>query len=145
MPSSDVRNLVPIAAPAAAVGAVAVAVGGVVAGGKGAIGAAVGTGLTILFMGLGVYVLQWTARTLPQIFQAMGLMLYAAQLLLLTIFLALFRGTTLFDAKTFAFSLVITTVVWVAAQARAHMRAKIFYIDPDSGKSGKPEKTGTSP
>ncbi|MFF6953601.1 hypothetical protein ACFZAD_33825 [Streptomyces iakyrus] len=144
MPSNDARNLLQCAVPTAAAGAVVVAVSGVVAGGKGAIGAAVGTVLAILFMGVGLYVLQWTAKTLPQLFQAMGLMLYVAQLLLLLIFVALFKDTSLFNAKTFALGLVIATVVWMAAQARAHMKAKIFYIDPDSEKSEKPEKTGPS-
>jgi ATP synthase protein I len=142
MPSNDARNLVPIAVPTAAAGVVAVAVSAAVAGGKGAIGAAVGALLAMLFMGIGLYVLQWTAKTLPQLFQAMGLMLYVAQLLLLMIFVALFKGTSLFNGKAFALSLVVATVVWMAAQARAHMKAKIFYIDPDSAKSEKPEKTG---
>ncbi|AMW12886.1 MULTISPECIES: hypothetical protein [Streptomyces] len=144
MPSNDARNLLQCAVPTAAAGVVVVAVSGVVAGGKGAVGAAVGTVLAILFMGVGLYVLQWTAKTLPQLFQAMGLMLYVAQLLLLLIFVALFKDTSLFNAKTFALGLVIATVVWMAAQARAHMKAKIFYIDPDSEKSEKPEKTGPS-
>jgi ATP synthase protein I len=144
MPSNDVRNLLQTAVPTAAAGAVAVAVSGVVAGGKGALGAAVGVVLAVLFMGIGLYVLQWTAKTLPQLFQAMGLMLYVAQLLLLLIFVTLFKDTSLFNARAFAASLVVATVVWMAAQARAHMKAKIFYIDPDSGKSEKPEKTGPS-
>ncbi|MFJ5531215.1 hypothetical protein [Streptomyces sp. NPDC093261] len=144
MPSNDARNLLQIAAPTAAAGVVAVAVSAAVAGGKGALGAAVGTVLALVFMGVGLYVLQWTAKTLPQLFQAMGLMLYVAQLLLLLIFVALFKGTSLFDPKTFAIALVIATIVWMAAQARAHMKAKIFYIDPDSEKSEKPEKTGST-
>ncbi|MEU6255054.1 hypothetical protein [Streptomyces sp. NPDC047043] len=144
MPSNDARNLLQTAVPTAAVGALVVAVSAAVAGGKGALGAAVGTLLAILFMGIGLYVLQWTAKTLPQLFQAMGLMLYVAQLLLLLIFVAVFKDTTLFNAKTFAVSLVVATVVWMAAQARAHMKAKLFYIDPDSEKSGKSEKTGSS-
>lgn len=144
MPANDVRSLLPIAVPTAAVGVVAVAVSGAVAGGRGAVGAAVGVLLAVLFMGVGLYVLQWTAKTLPQLFQAMGLMLYVAQLLLLMIFVALFRHTSLFDPKAFAISLVVATVVWMAAQARAHMKAKIFYVEPESGKSERPEKTGHS-
>jgi ATP synthase protein I len=144
MPSNDARNLLRIAVPAATAGAIAVAVSAAVAGGKGALGAAVGTVLAILFMGIGLYVLQWTAKTLPQLFQAMGLMLYVAQLLLLLIFAAVFKNTTLFNPKAFALSLVVTTVVWMAAQARAHMKAKLFYVDPDSEKSGKSEKSGSS-
>ncbi|MEU6669843.1 hypothetical protein [Streptomyces sp. NPDC046727] len=145
MPSNDARNLLRIAVPTAAAGAIAVAVSAAVAGGKGALGAAVGTVLAILFMGVGLLVLQWTAKTLPQLFQAMGLLLYVAQLLLLLTFVAVFKDTSLFNAKTFAVSLVVATVVWMAAQARAHMKAKIFYIDPDSAKSEKPEKTGPKP
>ncbi|MEU0677178.1 hypothetical protein ABZ330_30605 [Streptomyces sp. NPDC006172] len=141
MPSNDARNLLQIAVPTAAAGVVAVAVSGAVAGGKGVLGAAVGTLVAILFMGIGLYVLQWTAKTLPQLFQAMGLMLYVVQLLLLMIFVALFKDTTLFNPKAFAISLVVATVVWMAAQARAHMKAKIFYIDPAPEKS---EKSGSS-
>ncbi|KOV63319.1 hypothetical protein [Streptomyces sp. MMG1121] len=144
MPSKDARNLLQIAVPTAVAGAIAVAVSAAVAGGKGALGATVGTILAILFMGIGLYVLQWTAKTLPQLFQMMGLLLYVAQLLLLLIFVAVFKDTSLFNPKTFAVSLVVATVVWMAAQARAHMKAKIFYVDPDSEKSEKPEKTGPS-
>ncbi|MGW3496112.1 hypothetical protein [Streptomyces sp. NPDC001020] len=144
MPSSDARNLLQIAVPTAAVGVIAVAVSGAVAGGKGALGAAVGTVLAILFMGIGLYVLQRTAKSLPHLFQAMGLMLYVAQLLLLLIFAGIFKDTSLFNPKTFAAGLVVATVVWMAAQARAHMKAKIFYVEPDSEKSEKPQKTGSS-
>ncbi|MEU0742733.1 hypothetical protein [Streptomyces sp. NPDC006134] len=142
MPSNDARNLLQCAVPAAAAGAVAVAVSGAVAGGKGALGAAAGAALAILFMGIGLYVLQWTAKTLPQLFQAMGLMLYVVQLLLLLIFVALFKDTSLFNVKAFAVSLVAATVVWMAAQARAHLKARIFYVDPEAVKSERSEKTG---
>ncbi|MFF3768940.1 hypothetical protein [Streptomyces sp. NPDC002232] len=130
MPSNDARILLYTAVPTAAVGAVATVISGVVAGGKGALGAVVGTLVVLLFMGIGQLVLQRTAKSLPHLFQAMGLMLYTAQLLVLFIFLALLKNTTLFDFKAFAFTLLATTVVWVAAQARAYMKAKITYIDP---------------
>ncbi|MDQ0598899.1 ATP synthase protein I [Streptomyces canus] len=142
MPSNDVRTLLQAAVPTVAAGAVAVVVSGVVAGGKGAIGAAVATLLVILFMGLGFYVLQRTAKTLPHLFQMMGLMLYAAQILLLFIFLSMFKDTTLFNPRAFAITLLAGTLVWIAAQTRAHMKAKILYVEPDSGD--KPEKTGHS-
>ncbi|MEU8763037.1 hypothetical protein [Streptomyces sp. NPDC048659] len=134
MPSNDARLLLHTAVPTAAAGAIATVVSGVVAGGKGALGAVVGTLVVILFMGLGLLVLQRTAKKLPQLFQAMGLMLYTAQLLVLFIFLALLKDTSAFDFKAFAFTLLATTVVWVAAQARAYMKAKIMYVEPE--KSG---------
>ncbi|MEU1659126.1 hypothetical protein ABZ527_23785 [Streptomyces griseofuscus] len=145
MPSSDARILTQAAVPTAVVGALAVVVSGLVAGGKGAIGAVVATLVVILFMGLGLYVLQRTAKSLPQLFQMMGLMLYAAQLLLMVIFVALFKNTTLFNPRAFAITLVVATLAWISAQTRAHMKAKTLYVDPDASSSGdKPEKTGRS-
>jgi ATP synthase protein I len=65
----------------------------------------------------------------------MGLMLYTTQILLIAVFLALFKHTTLFNTKAFAFTLLASTLVWIAAQARAHMKAKILYVEPDSSRS----------
>lgn len=147
MPSNDARILAQAAVPTAAVGAVAAVIGAIVAGGEGAIGAVVATLVVILFMGIGLYVLQRTAKSLPHLFQAMGLMLYAAQILLLFVFLAAFKNTTLFNPRVFAITLVAGTLAWIAAQTRAHMKSKILYVEPDSGASstgGRPEKTGHS-
>ncbi|MEU6575324.1 hypothetical protein [Streptomyces sp. NPDC046805] len=145
MPSNDARILAQAAVPTAAVGALAAVVSGIVAGGKGAIGAVAATLIVILFMGIGLYVLQRTAKSLPHLFQAMGLMLYAAQLLLLFIFVAAFKNTTLFNPRVFAIVLVVSTLTWIVAQTRAHMKAKTLYVEPDSTTSSnddKPEKTG---
>ncbi|MFF8535404.1 hypothetical protein ACN6K9_006968 [Streptomyces sp. SAS_267] len=144
MPSNDARILLQAAVPTAAVGAIAAVVSGVVAGGEGALGAVVATLVVILFMGLGLYVLQRTAKSLPHLFQAMGLLLYTAQILLLFIFVAAFKNTSLFNPKSFALTLVVTTLVWIGAQARAHMKAKILYVEPDSSKAEKPENKGHS-
>ncbi|ELS56506.1 hypothetical protein [Streptomyces viridochromogenes] len=143
MPSNDARILLQAAVPTAVVGAIAAVVSGVVVGGKGAIGSVVAAVLTILFMGVGLYVLQRIAKSLPHLFQMMGLMLYAAQILLLFIFLSAFKNTTLFHPRAFAITLIATTLVWIAAQTRAHMKAKILYVEPDSS-GGKPEKSGHS-
>lgn len=142
MQSQDARMLLHSAVPTAAVGVIAAIVGGVLAGGKGVIGALVGALVVVLFMGIGLVVLQRTARSLPQLFQAMGLMLYMAQLLLLFFFVAAFKDTTLFDPKVFAAALVAATLAWTAAQARAHMKAKILYVEPESAEGGKSRATG---
>ncbi|WP_081236059.1 hypothetical protein [Streptomyces viridosporus] len=144
MPSNDVRILIQAAVPTAAVGAVAVAIGGAVEGGKGVIGGVVAAVLVILLMGVGLYVLQWTAKSLPHLFQAMGLMMYMAQILLMFVFIALFKNTTLFHPKVFALTLLVCTLTWVAAQARAHMKAKIPYVEPESTTREKKETPGRS-
>ncbi|MCX4670003.1 hypothetical protein OG453_25495 [Streptomyces sp. NBC_01381] len=144
MPSQDTRTLLQTAVPTLVAGAIVAVVSAVVAGGKGALGAVVGTLVVIAFMGLGMFALQRTAKALPHLFQMMGLLLYVLQLLLLLVFVALFKDTTLFNPKAFAVGLVVATVVWMASQARAHMKAKILYVDPDSEQKDKPEKSGSS-
>ncbi|MFF7372718.1 hypothetical protein [Streptomyces tricolor] len=144
MPSNDARILAQAAVPTAAVGAVAAVVSGVMAGGKGAIGSGVAALVTIVFMGIGLLVLQRTAKSLPHLFQAMGLMLYAAQILLLFIFLAVFKNTTLFNPRAFAITLIATTLAWIGSQTVAHMKSKILYVEPDSAKDSESEKTGPS-
>ncbi|MEU3314788.1 hypothetical protein ABZ716_01630 [Streptomyces sp. NPDC006687] len=145
MRSNDVRSLLQTAVPTAVAGAVAAVISGLVVGGKGAVGSLVATAVVIVFMGLGFLVLQRTAKTLPHLFQAMGLMLYAAQILLLFVFLAVFKNTTLFHPRAFAITLVATTLVWIGAQTRAHMKAKILYVEPDSTSGDKPGKPGSKP
>ncbi|MDW4904564.1 hypothetical protein RB628_04210 [Streptomyces sp. ADMS] len=144
MPSNDVRILLESAVPTVAVGAIAAVAGGVAAGGKGVIGAVVATLVVLLFMGVGLYVLQQIAKSLPHLFQAMGLMLYLAQILLMFIFIALFQDTTLFHPKVFALALVAGTLAWVAAQARATMKSKILYVEPESTTGVENEKSGHS-
>ena len=61
--------------------------------------------IMIRFMGIGIFALQRTAKSLPHLFQMMGLMLYVVQLLLFFIFLAAFKDTTLFHPRAFAFTL----------------------------------------
>lgn len=135
MQSNDVRTLLNCAVPTAAAGAIATAVSGGVAGGKGAIGAAFGALIVITFMGVGWLALQRTAKSLPHLFQGMGMLIYTTQLLLLAIVLACFKNTTLFNLPAFAFSVLGASLVWIATQARAHLKAKDFYIDPDSAGS----------
>ncbi|MFE2285739.1 hypothetical protein ACFXDJ_16400 [Streptomyces sp. NPDC059443] len=143
MRSNDVRSLLQTAVPTAVAGALAAVVSGFLVGGKGAVGAIVATVVVMLFMGIGFLVLQRTAKSMPHLFQAMGLMLYTAQILLLFVFLAVFKNTTLFNPRAFAITLVVTTLVWIGAQTRAHMKAKILYVEPDSTTGDKPGNSGS--
>lgn len=132
MQPNDARMLLHCAVPTALAGVVGAVAGGVFAGGKGAIGAAAGAAVVLLFMGMGLAGLQKTAQAFPHLFQAMGLLLYTTQILLLAIVLAVFRDTGLFNPRAFAFCLLGATLVWIGAQARAHMKAKILYVEPES-------------
>ncbi|AXG80297.1 hypothetical protein [Streptomyces paludis] len=144
MPSNDARTLLHTAVPTAAVGAVAAVVSAVAAAGKGALGAVVGTVVVIVFMGVGLVVLERVAKSMPHMFQSMGLLVYMTQLLVLFVFMAAIKNTTLFNPKAFAFTLVATALVWIAAQARANVTSKTLYVEPDSSAADPAEKTGSA-
>lgn len=135
MQSNDARTLLHCALPTAAVGVAGVAVSAALAGGKGALGAAFGALLVLLFMGGGLVMLQRTARSWPHLFQMMGLLLYTTQILLLMIVLTVIKRVAVFDGKSAAFTLLAATLVWIAAQIRAHMKAKTLYVEPDSART----------
>ncbi|WP_426498766.1 hypothetical protein [Streptomyces sp. D54] len=129
---SDMRELLRIATPTAAVGAVATLVGGLLAGGEGAIGAVVGCVVVILFMALGQLALQWVARAMPHLFQGMGLLVYSVQLVLLLVLIMGIRNTSLFDLQVFALTLVASVIAWIITQTVLHARSKTLYVDPEA-------------
>ncbi|MFH8408737.1 hypothetical protein ACH4FX_28640 [Streptomyces sp. NPDC018019] len=143
MQSTDARLLANVSVPSLAAGAIGVAISAAVAGGQGALGAAIGTVLVLVLMGSGLVVLQQTAKRLPDLFQMMGLLLYAVQILAVAIFMIAFKDTTLFNVRAFAFTLLATVLVWIAFQARSYMKARILYVNPDSAESKKAETTGS--
>ncbi|MEV4441502.1 hypothetical protein AB0K09_21250 [Streptomyces sp. NPDC049577] len=143
MQSNDARTLLQCAVPTVVTGVIAVVAGLAFAGGKGALGAAVGTVLAGGIMAMGLIILHRTAKHLPHLFQAMGLLLYLTQVLLVGVFLAVFKNTTLFDTKAFALAMLGATLVWIAAQTRAYMKAKILYVDPESGEAKKSAAAGS--
>lgn len=139
---SDMRDLLRIATPTAAVGAVATLAGGLLAGGDGAIGAVVGCVVVILFMALGQMALNWVGKAMPHLFQGMGLMIYSAQLVLLLIFILSIRNTSLFDLQVFALSLVAAVIAWITTQAVLHSRSKTLYVDPGVDARKRPGGAG---
>lgn len=139
---SDMRELLRIATPTAAVGAIATLVGGLLAGGEGAIGAAVGCVVVIVFMAFGMIALQWAAKTMPHLLQGMGLMIYSAQLVLLLVFILSIRNTSLFNLRAFALSLVVSVVTWITVQTVRHARSKTLYVDPDADTRNRPGGPG---
>lgn len=144
MQSNDARLFLRALFPTLVAGALAVVVSALVAGGKGALGAVVGVVLVLFVMGLSLVVLQQTAKKYPQLFQMMGLLLYAVQILFVAVFLMAFKDTDLFDTKAFAFTLLAATLVWIGAQARGYMKAKILYVDAADSEAKRPETAGSA-
>ncbi|MFG3494829.1 hypothetical protein [Streptomyces sp. NPDC047928] len=130
--------------PTAVVGVVAIAISAVAAGTDGGLGSLLGVLVVLLFMGLGQLALQYVGTAMPQLFQGMALMIYSVQLVLLLGFVMAVRDTTSFDLQAFALTLVAATIVWIAAQARAHAKSRTPYVVPAAGVERQAQGMGVS-
>ncbi len=130
----DAQILRGAAIPTAVVGVLLLVMGGVVAGTKGVIGAAVGVALVAAFFTAGLVVIGWASKINPMMMMNVALFTYMVKIALLFVLLMMFQDTKAFDTKVFALSLLVSTLVWIGAEVRAFSRLKILYVDPD----GKP-------
>ncbi len=143
MLSNDARILRGAALPAAPVGVVAIIVSALVAGEKGLVGSLVGVGVVAVFFGLGFWALMRLTRDRPQLVMMAGMLVYAVQILLVGVFIVVFKNTTLFNSRAFALTLLATALTWVGGQVFYTMRSKTLYVYPepsaDSSKTGSPK------
>ena len=132
MPSID-RLVLRVSIPVTvAVGIVAAVVGALVAAdpGKALLGAAIGTVIVVAFFTVGQVVVGAVLRTAPQMAMSVALMVYLVKIGILFIFIILFQGTTAFDTKVFALTIVACTLAWTVAEVWIFARTKVLYVDP---------------
>ena len=132
MQSNDARILRGAAMAAAPVGLVATVVSAVVAGEKGLTGALVALGAVVVFFVLGFVALMRITRDRPQLAMSAGMLVYAVQILLIGVFIIVFSGTTLFNGRAFALTLLATVLAWVAGQVRQTLTSRMLYVDPQA-------------
>lgn len=132
MPSID-RLVLRVSIPVTvAVGIVAAVIGALVASdpGKALLGAAIGTVIVVAFFTVGQVVVGAVLRTAPQMAMSVALMVYLVKIGILFIFIILFQGTTAFDTKVFALTIVACTLAWTVAEVWIFARTKVLYVDP---------------
>ena len=132
MPSID-RLVLRVSIPVTvAVGIVAAVVGALVAAdpGKALLGAAIGTVIVVAFFTVGQVVVGAVLRTAPQMAMSVAPMVYLVKIGILFIFIILFQGTTAFDTKVFALTIVACTLAWTVAEVWIFARTKVLYVDP---------------
>ena len=132
MPSID-RLVLRVSIPVTvAVGIVAAVIGALVASdpGKALLGAAIGTVIVVAFFTVGQVVVGAVLRTAPQMAMSVALMVYLVKIGILFIFIILFQGTTAFDTKVFALTIVACTLAWAVAEVWIFARTKVLYVDP---------------
>ena len=70
---------------------------------------------------------------------AAALLSYVLKLALLGVFLVRFRGTDRFDAHSFAVSVIVCAIVWLAAEMRAVARMRVTLdVTVAAPRHGKP-------
>jgi ATP synthase protein I len=147
MQSNDARILRGAAMIAAPVGIVATVASVLIDGEKGLIGALVGLAVVAFFYGLGFAALMRLTRDRPQVAMMAGMLIYAVQILLMGVFIIVFSGTTLFNGKAFALTLLATALAWIGGQVRCSLTSRMLYVDPEPSvpaRKSEPAKPATA-
>jgi ATP synthase protein I len=105
------------------------------AGSKGLLGAAFGILLAVAFFSVTLLAVGAAGRVQPELMLPAAVLTFAFKMTVIGLLLFLLRDTTAFDKEAFALSLVAGTVVYLAAEIRFAMRAKIPYVVTDENKA----------
>ena len=130
MQAEDVRALRQSAVPTALAGAACTIVGAIVAGGKGALGAALALWVVGLFFSISFYAVNRAAKVNPSLMMGVALGTYMVKIVVLAVLVATFSDTTLFDGRVFGFSAIALVLVWTGMQVRTMMTSKMLYVEP---------------
>lgn len=101
-------------------------------GGPAAVGALLGTVVVVVFFMIGQLVLGSVLRNNPQMGLMVAMTLYIIKIGVLLGLLLLLQGTTAFDTKTFALTILACTLVWTACEVVIFSRTKVLYVEPDN-------------
>lgn len=118
------------AIPSVVVGVVAVALGWWFKGANGALGAALGSIIAILFFAVGQYVLGRILDGNPDLALSAGLLLYLTQVLVLFGLIIVLRDATWLDGRVFGMAVMAVTIAWIGGSIVASQRMKLLYVDP---------------
>jgi len=113
---------------------VAVLLGWLAAGGRGGLGAGLGILLAAAFFSVTVIAVDAAGRVSPQLMMPAALGVYLVKLVVLLVGLLLLRGVTVFDRTSFGLAVVAGTCVYLVAEVRMALKARIPYVVTDDGK-----------
>ena len=133
MNRQDVAILRGAALPTAVAAVVLVVAAGLLAGVQGVLGALFGVAVVAVFFSVGILAIGSASRVSPLMMLNVALLTYLVKIILLAVLLVVFKDATAFDTKAFAWSILVSTLVWIAAEMRTFARQRILYVDPDQG------------
>ena len=127
--------------PTVVVGVLAVVVAYLAKGTNGAVAAALGATIVVLFFASGQYVLGRILSANPQLILSAGLLLYLTQIGVLFVMIALLKDATWLDPKVFAITVVLCTLTFTGMAVLASQRTKVLYVEPLPDSSDAPVRT----
>lgn len=106
------------------------------AGSKGVLGAAFGLALAVAFFSATLLAVGAAGRVQPDLMLPAAVVTFLFKMTVIGLLLFLLRDTTAFDREAFALALVAGTVVYLAAEIRFAMKARIPYVVTDEKQAG---------
>jgi ATP synthase protein I len=103
---------------------------------KGLLGAAFGLLLAVAFFSATLLAVGAAGRVQPDLMLPAAVLTFAFKMTVIGLLLFVLRDTTAFDRESFALALVAGTVVYLAAEIRFAMRARIPYVVTDEKQVG---------
>lgn len=119
------------AAVTAATAAVMVAVSAAVAGGKGVIGALLGTALVVVFFAISVVAVSAAAKVSPQAMMITAIGTYVIKILVLILLLSRYSSTTAFSPRMFGLTALACILAWTFSQVAWSLRLRVPYVEPE--------------
>ena len=106
------------------------------AGSKGVLGAAFGLALAVAFFSATLLAVGAAGRVQPELMLPAAVVTFAFKMTVIGLLLFLLRETTAFDRPAFALALVAGTVVYLAAEIRFALKARVPYVVTDEKQAG---------
>jgi ATP synthase protein I len=126
----DARILRGALIPTAIAGALAIGSAAILAGGEGAVGAAIGLVVVVAFFSIGLLAVTYAARVSPMMMMQAAVFSYLVKVVALVGLITLLKGVTIWDPRAFALTVLGLTVVWVGAEVRGFLRLRVIQLDP---------------
>jgi ATP synthase protein I len=113
------------------VGIVAVVIGYLVDGNKGAIGALLGVVIVLVFFTVGQLIVGSVLRNNPDMAMTVAMTTYLVKIGVLFGLVIVLQGTTAFNTKVFAATIIACTLAWTIAEVWVFSKTKVLYVEPE--------------
>jgi ATP synthase protein I len=143
MQSSDARILRGAAVPTGLVGVAAVLLSLLIAGPKGALGAAIAAAVVISFFTVSHLAVSYAAKVSPQTMMLAALASYVLKILAVMILITALNRVTVWNPRVFGWTLLVLVLTWLAAEIRTTLTTRRTYVDEPAGNGGEGPQTAT--